>query len=64
MHEFTHVLDHTTNDFQTVRSSSAYEQAERLADYFAAWLLMPKRVVKRLWFQTPSSSFPIQQLPR
>ena len=28
---------------------TAHEQAERVADYFAACLLMPKRVVKRLW---------------
>lgn len=53
MHEFKHVLDHTTKHllyydrpFQT-----ASEQAERVADYFAACLLMPKRVVKRLWCQ-------------
>jgi predicted transcriptional regulator len=53
MHEFKHVLDHTTKDFlyQDRPSSSGYEQAERVADYFAACLLMPKRVVKRLWCQ-------------
>ena len=57
MHEFKHVLDHTTKDFlyQDRPTSSAYEQAERVADYFAACLLMPKRVVKRLWFEGPQS---------
>jgi Zn-dependent peptidase ImmA (M78 family) len=53
MHEFKHVLDHTTKHllyadrpFQT-----AADQSERVADYFAACVLMPKRVVKRLWCQ-------------
>ena len=57
MHEFKHVLDHTTKDFlyQDRPTSSAYEQAERVADYFAACLLMPKRVVKRLWFEGPQN---------
>ena len=57
MHEFKHVLDHTTKDFlyQDRPTSSAYEQAERVADYFAACVLMPKRVVKRLWFEGPQS---------
>ena len=53
MHEFKHVLDHTTKDFlyHDRPGSTAHEQAERVADYFAACLLMPKRVVKRLWCQ-------------
>lgn len=53
MHEFKHILDHTSKDFlyQDRPTSSAYEQAERVADYFAACLLMPKRVIKRLWCQ-------------
>ncbi len=57
MHEFKHVLDHTTKDFlyQDRSTSSAHEQAERVADYFAASLLMPKRVVKRLWFEGPQN---------
>lgn len=57
MHEFKHVLDHTTKDFlyQDRPNSSAHDQAERVADYFAACLLMPKRVVKRLWFEGPQS---------
>jgi Zn-dependent peptidase ImmA (M78 family) len=53
MHEFKHVLDHTTRDFlyHDRPFRTADEQAERVADYFAACVLMPKRVVKRLWCQ-------------
>jgi Zn-dependent peptidase ImmA (M78 family) len=51
MHEFKHVLDHTTRQFlyRDRPFQTAAEQAERVADYFAACLLMPKRVVKQLW---------------
>lgn len=53
MHEFKHVLDHTTKQFlyRDRPFQTAAEQAERVADYFAACLLMPKKVVKRLWCQ-------------
>ena len=53
MHEFKHIIDHTTRHIQYRDTAyrSAHEQAERVADYFAACVLMPKRVVKRLWFQ-------------
>jgi Zn-dependent peptidase ImmA (M78 family) len=53
MHEFKHVLDHTTKDFlyHDRAFQTAEQQAERVADYFAACLLMPKRVVTRLWCQ-------------
>jgi Zn-dependent peptidase ImmA (M78 family) len=53
MHEFKHILDHTANDFlyRDHAGGGADQQAERVADYFAACLLMPKRVVKRLWCQ-------------
>jgi Zn-dependent peptidase ImmA (M78 family) len=53
MHEFKHIIDHTTKDFlyHDRPGSTAHDQAERVADYFAACLLMPKRVVKRLWCQ-------------
>lgn len=53
MHEFKHVLDHTTKHFlyHDRPFQTAADQAERVADYFAACLLMPKRVVKRLWCQ-------------
>src|SRR5262249_25934594 len=52
MHEFKHVLDHTTKQFlyHDRPFQSAEEQAERVADYFAGCLLMPKPVVKHLWF--------------
>ena len=51
MHEFKHIVDHTTKDYlyHDRPGLSAHEQAERVADHFAACLLMPKRVVKRLW---------------
>lgn len=53
MHEFKHVLDHTTKQFlyRDRPFQTAAQQAERVADYFAACLLMPKKVVKRLWYQ-------------
>jgi Zn-dependent peptidase ImmA (M78 family) len=53
MHEFKHVLDHTTKDvlYQDRTYQTAEQQAERIADYFAACVLMPKRVVTRLWCQ-------------
>jgi Zn-dependent peptidase ImmA (M78 family) len=58
MHEFKHVLDHTTKAFLYHDRSLhvANERAERVADYFAACLLMPKRIVKSLWFQGPQST--------
>lgn len=51
MHEFKHIVDHTTKHFlySERRGSTAYDQAERVANYFAACLLMPKRVIKREW---------------
>lgn len=57
-HEFKHVIDHTTREYLYADrpTISAHEQAERVADYFAACLLMPKRVVKRLWFQGNQST--------
>ncbi|HZQ64454.1 MAG TPA: ImmA/IrrE family metallo-endopeptidase [Gaiellaceae bacterium] len=53
MHEFKHVLDHTSKHFlyHDRPFQTAAEQAERVADYFAACLLMPKMMVKRLWYQ-------------
>jgi Zn-dependent peptidase ImmA (M78 family) len=51
MHEFKHILDHTSRDhLYNDRLHTTAEQAERVADYFAACVLMPKRVVKRLWY--------------
>ena len=53
MHEFKHVLDHTTKDFlyNDRPHQTADEQAERVADYFAACVLMPKVAVTRHWCQ-------------
>ncbi len=53
MHEFKHVLDHTTKSYlygdpQTDPEAAA--RAERAADQFAACVLMPKRWLKREWF--------------
>jgi Zn-dependent peptidase ImmA (M78 family) len=61
MHEFKHVLDHTTRDYLYHDRSfqTAHEQAERTADYFAACLLMPKRIVKSLWFKGPQRATPL-----
>ena len=57
-HEFKHILDHTSKDrlYHDRACTNAYEQSERVADYFAACLLMPKRTVKRLWFQGPQDT--------
>jgi Zn-dependent peptidase ImmA (M78 family) len=56
MHEFKHILDHATaGHLDDHWPSGAHGQAERVADYFAACLLMPKRVVKRLWCEGPQS---------
>lgn len=54
MHEFKHILDHTTKHYlygNTDEDERAADRAERVADYFAACLLMPKRSLKRLWFE-------------
>lgn len=50
-HEFKHVVDHTTRHllYHDRPGRSAADQAERVADYFAACALMPRRIVKRLW---------------
>lgn len=51
MHEFKHIIDHTNKHllYGAADDPAAAERAERVADYFAACLLMPKRWVKRLW---------------
>ncbi len=51
MHEFKHILDHTKRIYlypNHFDRSSNY-MPERIADYFAACVLMPKKWVKRLW---------------
>jgi Zn-dependent peptidase ImmA (M78 family) len=52
-HEFKHVLDHTTKRFLYWDRPEfpANTQAERVADFFAGCILMPKRHVKRLFGQ-------------
>lgn len=45
MHEFKHVLDHPIRHLLPDSDST-----ERIADYFAACVLMPKTWVKRAWF--------------
>ena len=53
MHEFKHVLDHSTKDRlygDTENDHVASVRAERAADSFAAALLMPKRWLKGQWF--------------
>jgi hypothetical protein len=58
-HEFKHVLDHPyrTLIYRDHDGFSAHDSAERLADHFAACLLMPKKYVVRAW------GLGIQQLP-
>ena len=45
LHEFKHIIDHTHQQFLP------QGMAERVADHFAGCLLMPKRLVTRLWGQ-------------
>lgn len=51
-HEFKHVIDHplATAVYRDSAGRSAYLQAERAADVFAAALLMPKAWVKRAFY--------------
>jgi Zn-dependent peptidase ImmA (M78 family) len=50
-HEFKHAIDHRYRDTLYVDRPglSTYAQAEQVADYFAACLLMPRRWVKQAW---------------
>jgi hypothetical protein len=49
-HEFKHVIDHPFRDvIYSCGPGTPSEQAERIADYFAACLLMPKKWVVRSW---------------
>jgi len=52
-HEFKHIVDHPVRQviFAGATDSASEAQAERIAEYFAACLLMPKRLVVRLWGQ-------------
>jgi hypothetical protein len=53
MHEFKHVLDHGMNErlYPANQWGTADQRTERVCDYFAAALLMSKRLVKRRFFQ-------------
>jgi Zn-dependent peptidase ImmA (M78 family) len=50
-HEFKHVLDHPAIRvaYGDQRDERAQQRAERMCDYFAACLLMPRAWVKREW---------------
>jgi hypothetical protein len=52
-HEFKHILDHGVCDrlYPTTQWGNAEDRAEKVCDYFAAALLMPKRLVKRRFFE-------------
>jgi Zn-dependent peptidase ImmA (M78 family) len=52
-HEFKHVLDHGMSDhlYLPTQWVTAEERVERVCDYFAASYLMPRRLVKRRYFQ-------------
>jgi hypothetical protein len=53
MHEFKHIIDHDGIDYLYPASTPerSEQRAELVADYFAACLLMPKRLVKRRFGQ-------------
>lgn len=53
MHEFKHILDHDSIGYRypATWATSSERRAELAADYFAACLLMPKRLVKRRYGQ-------------
>ena len=56
LHEFKHIVDHTTKDLlYGTDSRRDAPAAERAADYFAACVLMPKMYVKRHWGRGPRS---------
>ena len=55
MHEFKHILDHPTKHYLYGVTDIDGRSAERAADQFAACLLMPKRRLKGLWFESGQS---------
>ena len=50
-HELKHILDHPSIDqlYSDAPNASSQERAERICDYFAACLLMPRPWVKKAW---------------
>ena len=60
LHEYKHILDHgrTERLYSGSQTTTAEQQAEHAADYFAGCALMPKKLVKRAWgnrIQTPEA---------
>jgi Zn-dependent peptidase ImmA (M78 family) len=53
MHEFKHILDHGISDHLYPKNqwNNSEVRAEKICDYFAASLLMPKRLIKRRFFE-------------
>lgn len=49
MHEFKHIIDHPGSIYQSDIYMTAGQKAERVADYFAGCVLMPRRLVKKAW---------------
>lgn len=54
-HEFKHVLDHTIADVAYAKfghgdAEKRSRQIEQICDYFAACLLMPAPVLKKMWY--------------
>lgn len=51
-HEYKHIIDHNRADALYIgsRDASPAEQAEQAADYFAGCLLVPKKLLKRVYY--------------
>ncbi|WP_336855982.1 ImmA/IrrE family metallo-endopeptidase [Sinomonas albida] len=51
-HEYKHIVDHARADtlYAGSRTLTAHEQAERVADFFAGCLLVPKKLLKRAYY--------------
>lgn len=56
MHEFKHVLDHPFRHLMQNTAPAPEEGLERIADYFAACVLMPKRWVKAAFYSGAQST--------
>jgi hypothetical protein len=52
-HEFKHMLDHGRSEYlyPTTKWGNSEVRVEKVCDYFAASFLMPKRLVKRRFFE-------------
>ncbi|WP_138443006.1 ImmA/IrrE family metallo-endopeptidase [Sinomonas susongensis] len=51
-HEYKHIVDHNRADtlYMGTRETTAQQQAEQAADYFAGCLLVPKKLLKRAYY--------------